>query len=581
MTKHDYIQEMVKDFMAIEKENADSENFAFGYKISDQYVSDCGQPLYFELTDSSHEAKQVELPSSIMHQDITASSVEAHDMKLEWTTKQNPTRTLIVGYEIQVKHDGGTVVKTKKVGSEVRTSTIDGLEEDSEYQFGIVPLCEYGIRLPACEFSEPFKIKKEDSVQQSDVSVSLPEEQKSALPPSVAPAEIIRVEKKLREEKNGTRWFTVGEKADESLPEKVLLVVGGTGCGKSTLINALANYLNNVQFEDAFRYHVITEQDELEESGTSLAGRSKTKFVSAYEFGAARDLPYRLTVVDTPGFGDTEGVEKDRRTVGYIKEWFSQKKKKISAVCIVIKYNETRIKPQVQYELHSVISLFGKDVEMNVFMLFTFCDGSTPPTIAALKEMNLPVRNATFNINSSSVLTLPSERKEENEDDLFIAKHYWKMSMQSFEQFFNELKAVKDETLSVSLTVLRKREILDTLVRQIPIYVKRIGFLVDIIEQVKNKREEIDGGHRVKFQLDELIAVEEKKKDENQKSNNCHECKMTCHKDCGVLDPLTERNSCLMYADESSDLDNATGKKFNHCSQYSNSLLKSLNINMN
>uniref|UniRef100_A0A914UM14 Fibronectin type-III domain-containing protein n=1 Tax=Plectus sambesii TaxID=2011161 RepID=A0A914UM14_9BILA len=557
MTKHDYIQEMVKDFMAIEKENANPENFTFGYKISDQYIYDCGQPLYFELTDSSHEAKQVNLPRSIMHQDITASSIEAHDMKLEWTTKQNPTGTLIVGYEIQVKHDGGNVVKTKKVGSDTQTSIIDGLEEDSEYQFGIVPLCEYDIRLPACEFSEPFKTKKEDGVQQSDVSASSREEQKPVLSPSVALAELIRVEKKLREEKNGTRWFTVGEKADESLPEKVLLVVGGTGCGKSTLINALANYLNNVQFGDAFRYQVITEQDELEESGTSLAGRSKTKFVSAYEFGAARDLPFRLTVVDTPGFGDTEGVEKDRRTVGYIKEWFSQNKKKISAVCIVIKYNETRIKPQVQYELHSVISLFGKNVEMNVFMLFTFCDGSTPPTIAALKEMNLPVRNATFNINSSAVMTLPSERKEENEDDLFIAKHYWKMSMQSFEQFFNELKAVKDETLSVSLTVLRKREVLDTLVRQIPIYVKRIGFLVDIVEQIKTQREAIDDGDIETLQLIELKPIE---KVEKAESRNCRVCNMTCHKDCGVLDPLAERKSCLMFADESIDLDNVKGK---------------------
>ena len=38
-----------------------------------------------------------------------------------------------------------------------------------------------------------------------------------------------------------------------------LIVLGGTGSGKSTLINALANFLWDVDYNDSYRFKIIKD----------------------------------------------------------------------------------------------------------------------------------------------------------------------------------------------------------------------------------------------------------------------------------------------------------------------------------
>lgn len=47
--------------------------------------------------------------------------------------------------------------------------------------------------------------------------------------------------------------------------EKTLLVLGATGTGKSTFINALFNYVTCVSMSDEFRYSIIHKNIEEEE----------------------------------------------------------------------------------------------------------------------------------------------------------------------------------------------------------------------------------------------------------------------------------------------------------------------------
>ena len=98
------------------------------------------------------------------------------------------------------------------------------------------------------------------------------------------------------------------------------MLVGATGSGKSTLINGIANYVLGVRWEDDFRFKLITEE----------AGKDPTKsvtqtIITSYSFPRLDGSPleFRLTIVDTPGFGDTGGLGRDEEITALIKDFFS------------------------------------------------------------------------------------------------------------------------------------------------------------------------------------------------------------------------------------------------------------------
>lgn len=51
--------------------------------------------------------------------------------------------------------------------------------------------------------------------------------------------------------------------------EKAILLVGETGPGKTTLVNAIANYYYGMQWKDEFRLVLISNEDEAKERCSS------------------------------------------------------------------------------------------------------------------------------------------------------------------------------------------------------------------------------------------------------------------------------------------------------------------------
>ena len=93
----------------------------------------------------------------------------------------------------------------------------------------------------------------------------------------------------------------------EELNALSIMVVGKTGSGKTSLLNSFVNSLLGVEYEDNYRFKIISEK-----SGRSQA-YSQTDKVNYYNIRSIEGYP-PMKIIDTPGYEDTRGLKKDEET---------------------------------------------------------------------------------------------------------------------------------------------------------------------------------------------------------------------------------------------------------------------------
>ncbi len=88
--------------------------------------------------------------------------------------------------------------------------------------------------------------------------------------------------------------------------------VGQTGCGKTTLLNSVFNYLLEIKIEQDFRYSIIHET-----FGTSQLV-FQTSEVTIYNIKGMNGLP-PIQIIDTLGYGDTLRIKEDMKIISKIE----------------------------------------------------------------------------------------------------------------------------------------------------------------------------------------------------------------------------------------------------------------------
>ena len=327
-------------------------------------------------------------------------------------------------------------------------------------------------------------------------------------------------------EKTQIRKFEIGAHV-EGTEEKILIVFGATGSGKSTLLNGMFNYIVGVNWEDGYRLKLIEETA----GGKSNQAKSQTQWITAYTIHHQPGfrVDYTLTIIDTPGFGDTDGIEKDVTITNQIREFVTSAASfgisQIDAVGFVATSALPRLTQAQKYIYHSILALFGKDIVDNIFMLLTFSDGGHPEVLPALKKAGVPFQDL-YKFNNCGLYIYPAKAKKMNQ-------MFWEMGIESYQEFLDHMEEVEPKTLRLTEEVLKQRRQLQVGIDGI---VKRLHDSMDIVQQFQSEKAAFE-----KYEAKKTTRTFTVKKKVNVKldtegcNTNCKNCNETCHANCLVL----------------------------------------------
>ncbi|CAB4418188.1 unnamed protein product [Rhizophagus irregularis] len=165
-----------------------------------------------------------------------------------------------------------------------------------------------------------------------------------------------------------------------------ILLLGETGVGKSTFINAFANYLKFNTLDNAKsgdievlippeftymddNYETVTIKLGNYDSNKPLEeGESSTRECESYVFHLPENRLIRL--IDTPGIGDTRGSEYDKKNCENIL-WYISHYQYLNGICILLKPNNSRYSIVFKYCILELLTHLHKSAKDNIVFCFT------------------------------------------------------------------------------------------------------------------------------------------------------------------------------------------------------------------
>ena len=205
-----------------------------------------------------------------------------------------------------------------------------------------------------------------------------------------------------------------------------ILLLGETGVGKSTWINGFANYLSFATMDEAMNNDVISliptsfvitgrnfEQKKIS-TGMDKNENSQALGQSATQFPKTYTLPYGETLVrliDTPGIGDTRGIEKDKENFQNIMSHLSCYDE-VHGICILLKPNNARLTVMFKFCIKELLTHLHRDACRNIVFCFTnsrstfYRPGDTMPALQQLVSEN---KEVVINLSPETVYCIDNE----------------------------------------------------------------------------------------------------------------------------------------------------------------------------
>ncbi|XP_063049339.1 uncharacterized protein LOC134443508 [Engraulis encrasicolus] len=458
-------------------------------------------------------------PTSSPPTNLRVKEVKGNSITLTWSIPEQcePVKQYIIEYKVENSSDW----QREETKTEVYTFTLKNLEPNTTFSIRMYTDAANGVSKPG----EEIKIKTRKG----------PLDTKRFTPLSGTPkAYLLKMTKSLSHRFNKKVF---GEASSHNPTNKTIMLVGATGSGKTTLINGMINYVLAVDWVDNWRFKLIDE-----ETNKSQA-HSQTSEVTAYQIHCTDEfqVPYSLTIIDTPGFGDTRGIKQDKEITEKIREFFNKKGgiDAIDAVCFVVQSALARLTHTQRYIFQAILSVFGKDISNNIITLVTFADGKSPPVLEAITEAKIPCAAQAdgtpvhFKFNNS-VLFADNTGCSGGEDFDYM---FWKMGKASMNKFFTHLGTMETQSLTLTKQVLQERKQLEVTVQGVQPLLRKC---LSTMEVLRTTRAELD---KHKSEINENkdfeyeVEVEKPLKIDISSGTfitNCLGCNYTCHYPCHI-----------------------------------------------
>ncbi|KAG0724069.1 hypothetical protein GWK47_041429 [Chionoecetes opilio] len=318
----------------------------------------------------------------------------------------------------------------------------------------------------------------------------------------------------IEDRETGFRVFRIGQPSDR--PTRCVLLLGETGGGKTTLINATINHLFGVRFEDPFRLRVKeeTEDDRMETD-------SQTDRITAYfiHYKAGMQHEYNFVLIDTPGLADTRGSQHQHDTRRRLEEFLVSEFgiDDLHCVGLVAKANTNRDYIFQKALLGEITSLLGDAVPEITHVFATFAV-DMPIVDTVMKNAGVSFKNV-FQFDNG-VLFCPQMSDT-------IVPLRWKVMSDQYETFINALTNAP----SVSIAIIREKKLFETCKKNLETQIEKLATSITAIE--------IDKKICIKYELQEARNEGWMRKETVVKyisvtledgihAHNCYSCKKTC-----------------------------------------------------
>ncbi|XP_062391515.1 uncharacterized protein LOC134079445 [Sardina pilchardus] len=318
---------------------------------------------------------------------------------------------------------------------------------------------------------------------------------------------------------------------DNSKPTKTILIVGETGTGKTSLINTMVNYNLGIQWSDRVWFQITEDKKKSQ-------AESQTSTITVYEL-FLDSHPSSLRIIDTPGYGATDGIQFDKKIADDLQVLFKSENgiHEIEAVGLVVKGSQNRLTPFQCYIFDAILSLFGKDIEKNIVVFSTHSDMvPTANLINALKEAKVPCAKDS---NGELLLFTLNNRQNEtyNEDQEDFFRRCWELGYKNMEKFFEVLEGFEKTELKMTKGVLRERKRLEASVYNLQEAIKMEELKQNMLKQTQKALEENkekwenneDFSYAVDEPYKELVPIDSSWWHLTKSATCCTRCEENCH----------------------------------------------------